>query len=130
MQFYVVFPFIYLAMKRFGAGKTAVVLALFSYAFMWMFNQAVAAGKAHFFFEPSMLFFKLPIFLTGILIYRAASTSTTSNWHRATYVLGLADECEAGRYLPEPSDLSRCIGCINGRHGGAISSYRTPLKCT
>lgn len=87
MQFYVVFPFIYLAMKRFGTGKTAVVLALFSYAFMWIFNQAVAAGKANFFFEPSMLFFKLPIFLAGVLIYRAASTSTTSNWHRITYVL-------------------------------------------
>ena len=87
MQFYVVFPFIYLAMKRFGTGKTAIVLALFSYAFMWVFNQAVAAGNAHFFFEPSMLFFKLPIFVAGILIYRAASTSTASNWHRATYVL-------------------------------------------
>ena len=87
MQFYIVFPFIYLAMKRFGAGKTAVVLALFSYGFMWVFNQAVVAGKANAFFEPSMLFFKLPIFLAGVLIYRAASTATTSNWHRLAYVL-------------------------------------------
>ncbi|MCP1488008.1 acyltransferase [Pseudomonas sp. MYb2] len=87
MQFYVVFPFIYLAMKRFGTGKTAIALALFSYAFMWLFDQAVAAGKANFFFEPSMLFFKLPIFVAGILIYRAASISNSSKWHRAAYVL-------------------------------------------
>lgn len=87
MQFYVVFPFIYLAMKRFGTGRTAVFLALLSYAFIWGFNQAVAVGKAHFFLEPSMLLFKLPLFLTRILIYHAASTSTTSSWQRATYVL-------------------------------------------
>ncbi|MED7666790.1 acyltransferase [Pseudomonas moraviensis subsp. stanleyae] len=87
MQFYIVFPFIYLAMKRYGTGKVAVALALISYSVTYVFNQAATAGKVSHFYEPSLLFFKLPIFVAGILVYRATATKETSNWQRVTYVL-------------------------------------------
>lgn len=75
MQFYVAFPMIYLAMKRFGPARAAVFLALVCYLTAWQIHAAAAAGKITAFYEPSLLIFKLPMFLVGMLIFEATKAS-------------------------------------------------------
>ena len=86
MQFYVAFPFIFLAMRRFGAGKVAIALAALSYAATWALKSAVETGHMTGFYEPSLLVFRLPIFLAGVLIYEASATQQNDEWRRAFYI--------------------------------------------
>lgn len=90
MQFYVAFPIIYVVMRRFGTAKTAIALALFSYLVKWGVDKAVGAGLMSFFYEPSLLFFRLPIFLAGVLVFEAARPNQTRLAQAAYVALALA----------------------------------------
>lgn len=65
MQFYWVFPALLLGMRRFGMVGVAIVLGVSAY-----YLSAWIRSHVHF-YEPSLLLFKLPDFLAGILLYRA-----------------------------------------------------------
>ena len=65
MQFYFIFPFLFLAMERAGfrrVGLTAGVCSM-------LLGSAIASRI--YFPEPSLLFFKFQYFIAGILIFRA-----------------------------------------------------------
>ena len=64
MQFYLVFPFLALAVWRFGAlAVCCLVLPIWFVA---------TVGWLPYFREPSLLLFKLPVFLAGMLLCQAA----------------------------------------------------------
>ncbi|WP_066733264.1 acyltransferase [Cupriavidus sp. D384] len=71
IQFYVAFPIIYVAMRRFGAARIAVALAVLCYLVKWGIDEAIGASVMSFYYEPSLLFFRLPIFLAGVLVFEA-----------------------------------------------------------
>jgi peptidoglycan/LPS O-acetylase OafA/YrhL len=81
MQFYAVFPLIYMASRRFSVWKVAVALVAGSV----VLTRAYWFGGAHhlwpYYEEPSLLVLKLPMFLVGMLIYEA---------RRRRWLLGLA----------------------------------------
>ncbi|GMG90259.1 acyltransferase [Cupriavidus sp. TKC] len=85
MQFYIAFPIIYVAMRRFGAARIAVALAVLSYLLKWGIDKAVGAGLMSFYYEPSLLFFRLPIFLAGALVFEATRPGL-SRLRQAVYV--------------------------------------------
>lgn len=60
MQFYLVFPFLYLAMRRYGAIPVAIMASVAAYI--------ITGFSAGTFPEPSFLPLKLSVFLAGILI--------------------------------------------------------------
>ncbi len=66
MQFYALFPFIVLAMMRFGKIATVLILIGFSLALWALFPAFMGAFKL-----ASFLFLKINIFLAGILIAAA-----------------------------------------------------------
>ena len=70
MQYYALFPFIMLIIMRFGYIKTS----LFIMASCFVASQ-LAPGYFNEFTRPSMIAFKLPLFIAGMLIYKAASDS-------------------------------------------------------
>ena len=65
MQFYAAFPFLYLAMRRFGCVKSALVIGLPVFALGLVISSRV------FYYEPSLLLFKLNFFLAGMVLHRA-----------------------------------------------------------
>lgn len=89
MQFYAVVPFILLAMRRFGPGRTAVVLAAAALLGTHGLDIAVQYGWIPRFREPSLLIFRLPIFLAGILAFEASPRRTPGRG-RQTILIGLA----------------------------------------
>ena len=73
MQFYVLFPLLIHAMRKYKYVVPTVVLVGLSYLAMRM-NARIPSpvpGSAHFFPEPSFILLKLPLFLTGILAAEA-----------------------------------------------------------
>ncbi|EUL97445.1 acyltransferase family protein [Klebsiella aerogenes] len=70
MQYNALFPFIMLIIMRFGYIKTS----LFIMASCFVASQ-LAPGYFNEFTRPSMIAFKLPLFIAGMLIYKAASDS-------------------------------------------------------
>lgn len=68
MQFYLAFPLIYLAMRERSSMIVCSIVVLLSLAIGAMY----ALGAWPEFDEPSLLVMKLPVFLAGILIYKAA----------------------------------------------------------
>lgn len=67
MQFYLVFPFIYLVAMRFGAARAALALS----AFAILSTFVIRNGLGIRFFEPSLILFKLQYFLAGVLLHNA-----------------------------------------------------------
>jgi len=65
MQFYAVFPAIFLLTKRYGVVRTCAVLGALSLVLHFFFHRYLP------FREPSALPLKLPSFLIGILIFEA-----------------------------------------------------------
>lgn len=63
MQFYAAFPLLYLAMRRFGVARTALV------AGVPVFVLGVGISSLVFYYEPSLLFFKLNYFLAGMVLH-------------------------------------------------------------
>lgn len=78
MQFYLAFPAIFLAMRRFGAGYVCLVLAAVSFALERALAQGATAETIPAFYEPSLLVFRLPIFLAGMLLFEAGRTTDRS----------------------------------------------------
>ncbi|HEX2940046.1 MAG TPA: acyltransferase [Rhodopila sp.] len=123
MQFYVVVPFILLAMRRLGPGRTAVVLAIAALIGTHGVNIAVQHGWMPRFREPSLLLFRLPIFLAGILAFEA-SPARIPSWQRRTLLIGLAAllvMTMLPAYGPEVLLLELALTCIvvfNGADAG------------
>lgn len=92
MQFYFVFPFVLLAMRRYGTFKVAVLLVVVSYAVTWLFTRASHAGLISLYPQPSALHLRLPIFLSGVLIY-FASRADISKWMRVGYLALALGNC-------------------------------------
>ena len=63
MQFYAAFPLLYLAMRKFGVIKTALGLGLPVFVLGYGISSLV------FYYEPSLLCFKLNYFLAGMVVY-------------------------------------------------------------
>ncbi len=63
MQFYFVFPFIFLMINKIGIEKSTIKIAIFSFIISWLVNKFL------FFYEPSFLALKLQYFLVGIILY-------------------------------------------------------------
>jgi len=83
MQFYLCFPFLMLAIRRFGVLTVAMVMvpACLVAAHLW----------APTFREPSLLLFKLPIFFVGILLCRAMfARSKEDNLFLGALAVGLS----------------------------------------
>src|SRR5262249_15208542 len=75
MQFYAVFPVLALAMRRFGWLVTCIALTGVSVVGSW------AIGRSVVFPEPSLLIFKLPVFMAGITLYVSSrSTYLLTRW--------------------------------------------------
>jgi len=80
MQFYFVFPFIYLAMRRFGSLQVATILTIISLIIVYGINKIMK------FPEPSLLFMKLPYFLLGMLLYEIGFKSEISRIKKRLYI--------------------------------------------
>ncbi|MGY0197648.1 acyltransferase family protein [Leptothrix sp. BB-4] len=75
MQFYLLFPMIYLAVRRWGwlkictmAGATGFALTA---AWAWAIKSGII-GTDKIFYEPSLIVFKIQFFMIGIAIYELA----------------------------------------------------------
>jgi peptidoglycan/LPS O-acetylase OafA/YrhL len=72
MQFYAVFPLLYLATRRRSMMlMVAVALGFGCFAFTHYYDAAADARIVPMFNEPSLLLFNLPKFLVGMLLYNA-----------------------------------------------------------
>jgi peptidoglycan/LPS O-acetylase OafA/YrhL len=70
MQFYAVFPFLMLAMMRFGAIKVSAIAVPVCLLAIMLWR--------HYYIETSLLLFKLPVFMAGMLCCYAAVATTTA----------------------------------------------------
>uniref|UniRef100_A8GE29 Acyltransferase 3 n=1 Tax=Serratia proteamaculans (strain 568) TaxID=399741 RepID=A8GE29_SERP5 len=68
MQYYAIFPFLMLLIMKFGYMRSSVVLMASCVAVAYMAPEYFSS-----FPRPSMIIFKLPMFLAGMLIYKAVS---------------------------------------------------------
>jgi len=75
MQFYAVFPLIYLVGRRYSHAGICLILFLLCFGFSWLMDRAVALSYLPPFRTPSLLIFKLDIFILGILIFEAGRDS-------------------------------------------------------
>lgn len=66
MQFYFVFPFIVLLMRKLGIIKSILGLTLLSLAITWTIYHLL---QISWFYEPSLLSFKVQYFLAGVILY-------------------------------------------------------------
>lgn len=71
MQFYAVFPAVYLLLRRTWFGPAAMVLSLGCFVFAHFLALAELRGYVPLYREPSLLALQLPKFLVGALIYEA-----------------------------------------------------------
>jgi peptidoglycan/LPS O-acetylase OafA/YrhL len=71
MQFYALFPLVYMAARRWSLARVCVCLAALSLLFSRQYFHAVDAGRVSRFAEPSLLEFHFAKFATGMLIYEA-----------------------------------------------------------
>jgi len=63
MQFYFIFPFIFIAMIKYGVKKSILIIGLNSIFIGFTVNRFVH------FYEPSFLAFKLQYFISGVLLF-------------------------------------------------------------
>ena len=87
MQFYLVFPFIYLAMRSLGIFRAGLLLAVTA----WLLNKLIVKvawlnGVTWLFHEPSILPMKLQYFLVGILVYEIGWNSILSGFLKRSYM--------------------------------------------
>jgi peptidoglycan/LPS O-acetylase OafA/YrhL len=68
MQFYAAFPFIFIFTRRLGFASVCLSLSLVAMGFSWQYLHGVEKGALPAFDEPSLLMFKLPMFIVGMLI--------------------------------------------------------------
>jgi peptidoglycan/LPS O-acetylase OafA/YrhL len=95
MQFYLFFPFIFLATQKFGLKKTVVVLGTISIIFALTWYVAAKTKNlppALIFPEPSFLLLKLPYFLCGIVIHSWLDTRDQVQ-RKSLFVLALLLVC-------------------------------------
>lgn len=69
MQFYVAFPLIFMAQRRIGPLAIGITGAALAAGCIWAYSQLVKNGIANYFIEPSLLGFKLHMFMVGILLF-------------------------------------------------------------
>jgi peptidoglycan/LPS O-acetylase OafA/YrhL len=81
MQFYAVFPLIYMAARRFPMWRVAVAILVVSVVLTRVYWFGGSRGLWPYYEEPSLLVLKLPMFLVGMLIYEA---------RKQKWLLGLA----------------------------------------
>jgi peptidoglycan/LPS O-acetylase OafA/YrhL len=63
MQFYFAFPFLVIAMRKYGTRRVAFVVSVTSFQFVSWYTQRV------YFAEPSFLLLKIQCFLAGVLLF-------------------------------------------------------------
>lgn len=69
MQFYFAFPFLYIAMERYGHIRASVLLVILTGITILVFSRMEGInGSRGLFPEPSFLFLKLHLFIIGILL--------------------------------------------------------------
>ena len=85
MQFYAVFPIIFVACRKYGLFGTCLTLAVACYFLKAGYHVASNRGMIDVFPEPSLLIFKLDIFLAGLLVCEYATS--TSNLNRVLSAL-------------------------------------------
>ncbi|HDU6134404.1 TPA: acyltransferase [Klebsiella aerogenes] len=76
MQYYALFPFIMLLTMRLGFATISIILMLLCAVAAYVLPEYFSA-----FPMPSMILFKLPLFIAGMLIYKAVSE------HKKIYIL-------------------------------------------
>lgn len=79
MQFYFALPVIYLLAQRFGTRATSIVVSVLSIGATVVLILASRRGLVPAFEEPSLLLFKLPVFMCGALIYQMAIDKKPAN---------------------------------------------------
>lgn len=99
MQFYVAFPALYLAMRKWGCVKAALGIGL------PVFALGVAIASRVFYYEPSLLFFKLNYFLAGMVLHQALAESAAGRRRfalAATALLLVSIDQRYGRFAVVP----------------------------
>jgi peptidoglycan/LPS O-acetylase OafA/YrhL len=81
MQFYFVFPFIWLLSERFGVIKTSLLL------YLSILIVTIPIKRIFNFYEPSLLVFKLNYFLAGIILFTALKQPQSST--KINYTISL-----------------------------------------
>lgn len=69
MQFYAVFPLIYVLLRRYSFLWVSLALTVLALALTMVYAAGVRQGVVTDFPEPSLLIFKLPYFVVGMLVY-------------------------------------------------------------
>ena len=71
MQFYLAFPLFMLLMRRVGSVSTVIILIVIGMFAIRLVDIYASTGKSLFFTQPSMLLFKVNVFLVAMLIAMA-----------------------------------------------------------
>ncbi len=87
MQFYAALPIIYLLSVRLGMPVTSVFLTVGALGATKAINILAERGQLPAFEEPSLLVFKLPVFLLGAMLYRSAIDRRPINYIVTAVVL-------------------------------------------
>lgn len=92
MQFYLLFPFIYLLLRRYGyITITTILTVLCVMVTLWFAKLDGIRGSIGLFPEPSFILLKLPVFLIGILICDAnIRKDITMKQRISMYILAFA----------------------------------------
>ena len=83
MQFYLVFPFLMLAISRFGAFSVVITLIILSFITNKVLGLYLSQGILGNFPQPSLILFKISIFAAGIsvaLICLSKNTVSIASW--------------------------------------------------
>ena len=83
MQFYLVFPIIFLFFKK---TRSSIRIILVTICILLLSVISKKYFIPHF-LEPSLIFYQMPIFLIGIFIYLGTSKLTVSNKQRAIFLV-------------------------------------------
>lgn len=91
MQFYALFPIVYLAIRRFGHTKVCIPLALISVVFIVLFKKMTGPDGSHGLFpDPSFIFLRLHLFLVGILLcdaFYSENIEYKERWRRCALAI-------------------------------------------
>ena len=83
MQFYFIFPFIFIMMGKYGVKKTVIVIGLLSILF------GLVVSRFTHFYEPSFLGFKLQYFISGMLLFYILNIKQSTLKSRLLFLLAL-----------------------------------------
>lgn len=78
MQFYAVFPLLYVAYRRLPVIAFTLVVVASTLCLSYLYARGVSAGHLKPFPHPSLLIFRLPVFLAGMLIYKGGLRHMTA----------------------------------------------------